>query len=88
MKSTTFYYFISLLVTVCMSKREISPTLSIVEGPAFDIDMVLPVRYFTIQAIDSKGKRYTHYLLIESLIIFFSVFEINFQPLRNYFFFN
>ena len=35
----------------------------------FDVDVVLPVRYFTIQAIDSKGKRYNFvFMFIESLI--------------------
>ena len=59
----------AMLVTICMGKREISPNLSIVEGPVFDVDVVLPVRYFTIQAIDSKGKRYNFvFMFIESLI--------------------
>ena len=53
----TLFYFISFMVTSCVSKREISPSLSVVQGPAFNVDIVLPVRYFYIQAIDHNGKK-------------------------------
>lgn len=39
-------------------KKEFSPSLSIIYGPGLNTDVVLPVRYFYIQAVGTNGKKY------------------------------
>ncbi|XP_066912321.1 protein O-glucosyltransferase 2-like [Clytia hemisphaerica] len=47
------------LISLCHGKRELSPSLSMVYGPGLNLEVVLPVRYFYVQAVDTKGKNYT-----------------------------
>ena len=39
------------------AKKDIDVKKSFVYGPAFDTDIVLPVRYFYIQLVDKRGKK-------------------------------
>lgn len=53
-----FMLFSSINVLVCCSER-ISPERCFITGPGLDPDVVLPVRYFIIQAVDSNGENLT-----------------------------
>lgn len=50
--------FLSIHFTVCACER-VSPERCLVWGPGLNPDIVLPVRYFTIQAVDSNGANLT-----------------------------
>lgn len=53
-----FVAFISLQIRVVNGER-ISPGSCLIWGPGLDPDVVLPVRYFFIQAVDFKGENLT-----------------------------
>jgi len=49
-----------ILLSCCISdckKAELSTSLSLLYGPGLQTNVVLPVRYFYIQAVTSKGKK-------------------------------
>lgn len=50
--------FISINLTVCDCER-ITPERCLIWGPGLNPDVVLPVRYFIIQAVNSKGENLT-----------------------------
>lgn len=50
--------FISINFTVCDCER-VTPERCLVWGPGLNPDVVLPVRYFFIQAVNSKGENLT-----------------------------
>jgi len=55
--------FIAFLLTVLNScsyqtNGDVSLTKSLVWGPGLDVDIVLPVRYFFIQPVDTEGHKY------------------------------
>lgn len=50
--------FSSINFLVCCSER-ISPERCSITGPGLNPDVVLPVRYFIIQAVDSNGENLT-----------------------------
>ena len=50
--------WLALFVHVSWCKK-VSPENTIVYGPAFNVDVVVPLRYFYIQAVDTKGRNYT-----------------------------
>lgn len=58
-------YFVSAYAAT----KNVDVKKSLVFGPAFDPDIVLPVRYFYIQLVDKKGKKYVNVLIIVSLIV-------------------
>ena len=70
-KMQLFYYtpFISLFISVlnypvcCSSQTNgvVSLTKSLVWGPGLKVNIVLPVRYFFIQPVDSQGHKYAAY---------------------------
>ncbi len=37
--------------------REVDVKKTLIFGPAFEADIVIPVRYFYIQAVDEDGKK-------------------------------
>ena len=45
------------LASTNAAKKDIDVRKSFVYGPAFDADIVLPVRYFYIQLVDKRGKK-------------------------------
>ncbi|XP_019733677.1 protein O-glucosyltransferase 3 [Hippocampus comes] len=53
-----FVVFISLQITVVNCER-ISPGSCLIWGPGLDPHVVLPVRYFFIQAVDFKGENFS-----------------------------
>ena len=46
-----------LLVFANAAKNNVDVKKSLVFGPAFEVDVVLPVRYFYIQLVDKRGKK-------------------------------
>lgn len=50
--------FLSINLTVCDCER-ITPERCLVWGPGLSPDVVLPVRYFIIQAVNSNGENLT-----------------------------
>jgi len=65
---TAFISFLILLNNyVCWSSETngvVSVTRSLVWGPGLDVDIVLPVRYFFIQPVDTKGHKYVLFRVI------------------------
>jgi len=52
---------------VCCShqtSRVVSLTESLVWGPGLDVDVVVPVRYFFIQPVDTGGRKYVLIIVI------------------------
>jgi len=52
---------------VCCSDHAtgvVSLTKSLVWGPGLDVNIVLPVRYFFIQPVDSDGHKYVLFVVI------------------------
>jgi len=62
------YFFVSVLsnYACCLSQinRVVSLTKSLVWGPGLDVNIVLPVRYFFIQPVDSEGYKYVSFSVI------------------------
>ena len=50
--------FLCINLTVCACER-IAPDRCLIWGPGLNPDVVLPVRYFIIQAVNSKGGNLT-----------------------------
>lgn len=50
--------FFSVKLTVCTCEQ-IAPERCLIWGPGLNPDIVLPVRYFIIQAVDSNGENLT-----------------------------
>lgn len=50
--------FLSINLTVCCCEQ-IAPERCLIWGPGLNPDIVLPVRYFIIQAVDSNGENLT-----------------------------
>lgn len=50
--------FLSINFAVCDCER-IIPERCLIWGPGLNTDIVLPVRYFIIQAVNSKGENLT-----------------------------
>ena len=69
--------FLSINLTVCACER-IAPERCLIWGPGLNPDVVLPVRYFIIQAVNSKGgnltlspgKLYTGIVCATSVVMF------------------
>ena len=55
---------LKLLMLASAAKKDVNVKKSLVFGPAFDREIVLPVRYFYIQLVDKKGKKYVLFISI------------------------
>jgi len=60
------------LASTNAAKKDIDVRKSFVYGPAFDADIVLPVRYFYIQLVDKRGKNLTSSAGKENLNVVYS----------------
>jgi len=57
----------SMVDFVCCSHQTttvMSLTKSLVWGPGLDVEIVLPVRYFFIQPVDTEGHKYVLFMII------------------------
>jgi len=63
---TPFIAFFLTVLNNCSYQinGDVSLTKSLVWGPGLDVDIVLPVRYFFIQPVDTKGHKYVLFIEI------------------------
>lgn len=57
-KFVVLIVFISVNFAACVCER-VAPERCLIWGPGLNPDVVLPVRYFVIQAVDSNGEKLT-----------------------------